>query len=64
MLACPVKYPFAAYGREGTISCDGNGVNTLSLAFGSLSLPAGGLSVSGKVYAQAVALTAGQSISW
>ena len=61
---CPFNVPFVALGREGSLSCTGSNSFTLSLAFGSLELPAGGLSVNGKVYTQAVSLNGGQSISW
>jgi hypothetical protein len=61
---CPFALPFGLVGREGSVSCDASGTYTLSLAFGSLSLPAGGLSVNGKAYANAVSLTGGQSVSW
>ena len=56
--------PFAALGREGALSCDAAGTFTLALAFGELQLPAGGLSANGKVFAGAVSLAGGQSVSW
>ena len=61
---CPMSVPFAALGREGALSCDAAGTFTLALAFGDLALPAGGLSANGKVYAGAVSLAGGQSVSW
>ena len=64
LAACPLSMPFAAMGREGTISCDASNKFTLALAFGSLELPAGGLSANGRAYAQAVSLVGGQSVSW
>ena len=62
--ACPFKYPVLLPGTTGSVSCDAAGKNTLALAFGSLALPAGGLSVQGRAYAGAVSLAAGDSISW
>ena len=65
LVPCPFSLPWAARGREGTLSCAPSGTYTLSLAFGAeLALPAGGLSVSGKAYAQALALQAGGTVSW
>jgi hypothetical protein len=64
LYACPMSLPFGLVGGEGTVSCDTSGTYTLSLAFGTLTLPAGGLSVSGKAYNGAVNITAGQAISW
>ena len=62
--ACPFKLPALAAGVTGTVSCDAAGAYTLALAFGSLELPAGGLSVNGRAYAAAVSLGPGDSISW
>jgi non-lysosomal glucosylceramidase len=64
LYSCPFALPFASAGREGSISCDAAGTYTLALAYGELSLPAGGLSVSGKAYSGAVDLQGGQSVSW
>ena len=61
--ACPYTLPVLLQGVEGTLSCQGGGY-TLTLAFGELKLPAGGLSAAGKVCAQAVNLAAGESVSW
>ena len=36
----------------------------IEVSFGRLTLPAGGLSVSGRVYTASLSLAAGQSISW
>ncbi len=47
-------------GSEGTLSADAAGKVTFSVAFGSVSLPAGGLAE----YAGAVSLGAGQSVTW
>ena len=62
--ACPFNLPFGLVGGEGTLSCDAVGTHTLSLAFGTLTLPTGGLSVNGKAYDQAVDLVGGQEVSW
>jgi hypothetical protein len=51
-------------GTEGTLSAAANGTRTFAVAFGGLTLPAGGLSVSGSAYPAALALTGGQSVSW
>ncbi len=64
LYACPMSLPFGIAGGEGLISCDAGGKWTLSLAFGTLTLPAGGLSAAGKAYAGAVSLARGQSVSW
>lgn len=61
---CPFNLPALLADTTGTISCDATGQYTLALAFGSLQLPAGGLSVNGKSCSDSVQLTAGQSISW
>jgi hypothetical protein len=60
----PFVLPFGFMGTEGTLAADAAGRYTLSVAFGALSLPAGGLAVSGRACPQAVALAAGQSVSW
>ena len=64
LFACPFALPFVAMGREGTVACSAAGQYSLGLAFGSLNLPAGGLSVNGKVYTAPLALTAGESVTW
>ena len=64
LFACPLSLPWAMMGREGTLSCDASGTFTLALAFGALELPAGGLSVDGRKFPQAVSLAAGQSVTW
>lgn len=61
---CPFSLPFVALGREGTLSCANTNTYTLALAFGDLILPAGGLSVNGKAYPNAVSLSGGQSVTW
>ena len=62
--ACPFTYPVLLPGTTGSVGCDAAGKFALSLAFGSLELPAGGLSVQGHAYAGAVSMAAGDSISW
>ena len=64
LFACPTSLPFGLIGGEGTISCDAAGAWTLSLAFGNLTLPPGGLSAGGRAYAGAVALGKGGSVTW
>jgi len=64
LYACPLALPFGIAGGEGTLSCDAGGQWTLALAFGNLTLPAGGLSAGGRAYAGAVALGKGGSVSW
>jgi non-lysosomal glucosylceramidase len=65
---CPFNLPVVSAGLEGTLSCalgaPMGGTYTLALAFGTLSLPAGGLSANGRTYPGAVALAAGQAVSW
>jgi non-lysosomal glucosylceramidase len=61
---CPYTLPFLAQGREGTLVCTGGNSYTLKMLFGSLRLPPGGLSVSGKAYAGSVDLDKGESVSW
>ena len=51
-------------GTEGRLDCAAGGAYTLQVAFGSLSLPAGGLAVSGCPYPDAVSLAEGQSVTW
>ena len=64
----PVPYavPVLLPGTTGTLTASAgpNPKYTLSLAFGQLSLPAGGLVVSGSAYPHAFALAAGESVSW
>ena len=64
LYACPLSLPFGLVGGEGTLSFDASGTHTLSLAFGTLALPAGGLSVNGKAFSGAVDLVGGQSVTW
>jgi non-lysosomal glucosylceramidase len=61
---CPFAYPLSLAGTVGRVSCDSTGVYNVSIAFGTLELPAGGLSVNGKAYPQVVSLGKGESVSW
>ena len=56
--------PVLIAGVEASIASEAKGKYTLYVAFGSLVLPAGGLSVDGVVYEKAVNLHAGESVSW
>ena len=64
LYACPFNVPMLLAGRTGTVSCDAEGVFTVALAFGSLQLPAGGLSVNGRAYPRAVSLEGGEAVTW
>jgi hypothetical protein len=65
MFPAPYKMPLLISNCEGSISqATAQGAYTLEIAFGSLKLPAGGLSVSGVAYEKAVDLEAGGSITW
>ena len=66
LYACPFSLPVMLAGTEGTLSCSGTPQQySFSIAFGSLSLPAGGLSVNGKAYPGAVDYTAGDApLTW
>ena len=65
MFPAPYTMPLLISNCEGSISqAQPNGKITLDIAFGSLKLPAGGLSVGGVVYEKAVDLEPGESISW
>ena len=62
--SCPFTYPVLLPGTTGSVGCDAAGAYSLSLAFGALELPAGGLSVNGRAFAGAVSLGPGDSVSW
>jgi non-lysosomal glucosylceramidase len=65
IVSCPYSLPVLLAGSMGTLSCSADKASyTLSMAFGELTLPAAGLSVSGKTCQKPVSLSAGQSISW
>lgn len=59
-----MRLPALLAGVTGTIACDAAGKFTLALAFGSLSLPPGGLVAGGRAFAGAVELGPGDSVSW
>ena len=61
MMTMLYMYPLLT---EASISLLLSGNATLLVAFGSLDLVAGGLSLAGKPYPRAVSLKPGQSISW
>jgi hypothetical protein len=62
--SCPFTYPLLLPGTTGSVGCDAAGAFSLSLAFGTLELPAGGLSVNGHVCAAPVSLGPGDSVAW
>jgi non-lysosomal glucosylceramidase len=62
--SCPFSYPLVLAGTIGTVSCNTNGLYNVSIAFGSLQLPPGGLSVNGNIYTQQVSISKGESITW
>jgi non-lysosomal glucosylceramidase len=64
LYSAPYTVPWALMGKEGTLTVSASGTRTFALAFGTLALPAGGLSVSGVAYPGAVDLGPGQSVSW
>lgn len=51
-------------GTEGTLSVAADGTRTFAVAFGRVSLPAGGLSVSGSAYNNPVELEGGEHVTW
>ena len=62
--AAPYVLPVLLAGVEGSIASDAKGQFTLNIAFGTLKLPAGGLSVDGVAYTKAVDMKGGDVISW
>ena len=60
----PYVLPVLLSGVEGSIASSKKGSYTLTVAFGKLILPAGGLSVDGVSYSKAINMTGGDSISW
>ena len=60
----PYVVPVLLSGVEGSLTSDQDGEYTLNIAFGKLTLPAGGLVADGIPYMQRVELAAGDSISW
>ena len=64
MFAPPYVLPLLILNCEGSIRAATNGTFEVSVAFGSLVLPAGGLSVGGVPCPRAVQLSAGESLAW
>lgn len=62
--ACPFNLPLMMLGTIGTIECTNTNQYTVFIAFGSLQLPANGLSINGNSYNQPVNLINGQSVTW
>jgi hypothetical protein len=62
--APPFVLPVLLPGLMATIAVDAAGGRVLRVAFGALSLPAGGLVVSGVPCPKAVELKAGGSVAW
>ena len=60
----PYSVPLLLAGVVGSLRSPEVGTYTLTVAFGSLKLPAGGLSVHGAACPKAVELVEGQSITW
>ena len=60
----PFAFPWFLAGTIGSVAVDAAGTCTFSVSFGSVTLPAGGLSVYGTAYSQPLSLSAGQSVSW
>lgn len=56
--------PFFLAGAGGTVARSSEGAFSLTLQYGALSLPAGGLAVAGVAYPPAVSLAAGGSVTW
>lgn len=63
-LACPYVLPVLLAGTTGSLACDAGGRFNVSLAFGRLALPAGGLAVGGSAYPGAVDIGPGGSVAW
>ena len=62
--SCPFSYPLVLAGTIGTVSCNTDGIYNVSIAFGSLQLPPGGLSINGNIYTQQVSISKGESVTW
>ena len=60
----PFTLPFFLAGSSGTVAQDAAGKFTLFLAFGTLNLPAHGLSVNGVPYTQPVSMKRGDTVTW
>ena len=63
-LPCPLELPMLLAGTTGTVSCDAGGAFTVSVAFGALTLPPGGLVANGRAYPSAVNLGPGELTIW
>ena len=61
---CPFNLPLLLANTTGLLSCTASGSFTVEIAFGHLSLPAGGLVVNGRAYPYAVNLQQGGKVSW
>jgi hypothetical protein len=65
--ACPYTLPVLLQGTEGLLVCatdSGSARYTLTILFGRLSLPGGGLVVAGSACPSTVELGPGESVSW
>jgi len=60
---CAFNLPLLLANCTGIVSC-AVGTYTVSISFGSLSLPAGGLSVNGRAYPRPISLGPGGSVTW
>jgi hypothetical protein len=63
LYTCPFEVSVLLARVTGTLRC-ANSKYTLTVHFGELTLPAGGLAVNGRAYGSAVHLTAGQAVTW
>ena len=64
LYSAPYVLPVLLAGVEGTIRSEAKGTYSLHVAFGSLNLPAHGLSIDGVKCDKVVSLSAGQSVEW
>jgi hypothetical protein len=58
------SFPWFVAGAGGSVARDAAGKCTLTLVYGALALPAGGLTVAASTYPAALSLSPGQSVSW
>jgi non-lysosomal glucosylceramidase len=64
---CPYTLPLLLQGTEGLVSCSGTPASpayTVTILFGALSLPTGGLSIAGSTYPAPVNMAAGDAVTW
>lgn len=61
--ACPFQLPLLLAGTTGTLACQ-NSSFTVTIAFGNLVLPAGGLMINDRAYPLPVNLGPGESVNW